>query len=91
MDEILETDYQWIFVETYYESGSGLHGDVHVRPLPGQEPFKNWYRVECSKKMRDPVINPVPTKFKIWAKVTNRRGTPLIYTNPSWPYTVIKD
>ena len=26
-----------IIVETYYESGSGLHGDIHVRPIAGQQ------------------------------------------------------
>ncbi len=91
MEEILETDYQWIFVESYYESGSGLHGNIHVRPLAGQEPFKTHYRVECSKEMRNPAINPVPSKFKIRAKVTNRQGTPLVYSNHTWPYSVIED
>lgn len=89
MPSTLNTDYQWITVESYYESGSGLHGNVHVRPLPGQGPFKTNYRVECSHDMLDPKIYPVGTKFSIRAKVINRQGTPIVYTNYKWPYEVI--
>jgi hypothetical protein len=29
--------YYTLIVETYYESGSGLHGDIHVRCVEGQQ------------------------------------------------------
>jgi hypothetical protein len=54
-----------IKVESYYESGSGLHGDVHVRPLPGQSPYETWMRVECKKLLMDPKVFKVGTKFLI--------------------------
>ena len=34
-----EEPYIQIVVETYIESGSGLHGDIHVRPIAGQQLF----------------------------------------------------
>lgn len=90
MSEVLETGYQYIIVESYHESGSGLHGDVHVRPIPGQEPYKTFYRVGCSHELFDPKVYPVGTKFRIRAKVTNRQGSPYIYSNPTWHYDVIE-
>lgn len=87
----MKTDYQMLKVESYYESGSGLHGNVHIRPLPDQTPFDTWMRVECSKEMMNEQIHKVGTKFLIRAKITNRRGgTPFIYSSYAWPYTVIK-
>lgn len=78
----MKTDYQMIKVESYYESGSGLHGLVHIRPLPGQSPFETWMRVECSKELSNTSAYPVGTKFLIKAKITNRLGgTSFIYSN----------
>lgn len=86
----MEAEYQMIKVESYYESGTGLHGDVHVRPLPGQSPYKPSMRVECSKELMDPKVHKVGTKFLIKAKITNREGgTPFIYSSYAWPYTVL--
>lgn len=85
-------DYSMIKVESYYESGSGLHGDVHIRPLAGQSPFETRMRVECSKILMDSKVHKVGTKFLIKAKITNREGgTPFIYSSYAWPYTVLKD
>ena len=42
--------YQLVIVETFELSGSGLHGDVHVRPIPNQ-PFPTHLLVECSKSL----------------------------------------
>jgi hypothetical protein len=90
MSEIISTDYSWIIVESYYESGAGLHGVIHMRPVPGQNPYKPSYRVEGAKSiMRDPEIHPVGTRFKIWAKITNRQGTPFVYTNYNWNFEVL--
>src|ERR1700735_165312 len=41
-----EEPYILIVVETYLESGSGLHGDLHVRPIAGQSqvnPFRKTF------------------------------------------------
>jgi hypothetical protein len=70
----MNNDYQMIKVESYCESGSGLHGNVHIRPLPGQTPFETWMRVECSKDMMNPKLHSVGTRFLIKAKVTSRQG-----------------
>ena len=88
----MKTGYQMIRVESYNESGSGLHGDIHVRPLPGQSPFEIGMRVECSEKLVDTSLHPLGTKFLIKAKITNRQGgTPFIYSSYAWTYTVLKD
>lgn len=92
IDQEKMIEYQNINVESYYESGSGLHGNVHIRPLPGQSPYETWMRVECSKIMMDEKTHKVGTKFMIRAKITNRQGgPPFIYSSYAWPYKVIKD
>jgi hypothetical protein len=45
--------------------------------------------VECSKAMR--TQHPVGTKFRIFAKETDREGGPsFLYTHFSWPYEVVE-
>jgi hypothetical protein len=81
-----------IKVESYYESGSGLHGNGHIRPLLGQSPYEPWMRVECSKVLMDEKVHKVGSKFLIKAKITSREGgTPFIYSSYAWPYSVIKE
>ena len=64
-----EEAYRYVVVESYRESGSGLHGDVHVRPVAA-EGFSPRMRVECSKILsRD---YPVGTRFRIKAKLTDK-------------------
>lgn len=67
-------DYRMIKVESYYESGSGLHGNIHIRPLPNQSPYESGMRVECSKLLMDEKVYKVGTKFLIKAKITSREG-----------------
>lgn len=87
----MSNEYSYIKVESYYESGSGLHGTVHIRPLPGQSPYETWMRVECSKVMMDERVHKVGTKFRIRAKITSREGgTPFVYSSYAWPYTVVE-
>jgi hypothetical protein len=77
-----------IIVESYEPaSTSGLHGPVHIRPVPGQI-FPTTLQVECSKTMvRD---FPVGTKFRIKAKLTDREGgCEFLYTYFGWPYEVV--
>jgi hypothetical protein len=82
--------YHWIDVESYEPLyTSGLHGPVHVRPLPGQQ-FGTHLQVECSRKL---VRNyPVGTKFRIRAKLTDREGSgPYLYSHFKWKYYVLSD
>jgi hypothetical protein len=81
--------YSEIIVESYYESGSGLRGPVHIRPLPGQEPYLSSMRVSGSKTLENDY--PVGTKFRIQAKISQRQGGSFyIYTNPNWHFDVVK-
>lgn len=83
-------DYDFIIVESYYPvNTSGLHGPVHIRPMPNQEPFETTLHVECSKDLC--YDYPVGTQFKIKAKITQREeGSKFIYSHYSWKYEVLK-
>lgn len=52
-------------------AASGLHGQVHIRPVAGQQ-LPTTLFVECSKKL--PKAYPVGTNFRIRAKLTDREG-----------------
>ena len=82
-------EYSEIIVESYCpKSRTGLRGEVHIRPLPGQYPFDSELHVACSKKL--PYDYPLGTKFKIRAKLTQREdGAFYIYSNFNWPFEVI--
>jgi hypothetical protein len=52
--------YYTLIVETYRESGSGLHGDIHVRCVRGQE-FPQSLRTFTEKDASQlPRRNPIP-------------------------------
>lgn len=80
--------YQWVEVESYVaERTSGLHGTVHIRPVSGG-PFPSDLRVECSKEMSRNY--PVGTRFRIWAKLTDREGGgQFLYTSWRWKFEVL--
>jgi hypothetical protein len=80
--------YEWVEVESFVPSKtSGLHGKVHVRPLPGQR-FATDLHVECSRKIRTGY--PVGTRFRILAKLTDREGGgEYLYSSWQWKYEVI--
>lgn len=81
--------YIWLIVETYRESGSGLHGDIHVRPVPGQG-IPTDLRVRFSKSARR--AYPIGTKFRVPAKITDREGGgKFVHTNHAWDYEVFDD
>jgi hypothetical protein len=81
--------YYTLIVETYHESGSGLHGDIHVRCVEGQ-PFPSSLRIRSPKEMRRKY--PVGTRFQIFAKLTDKEGgNPFLHTHHNWPYTVLED
>ena len=83
-------NYELIIVESYYPNfTSGLHGPIHIRPLPNQEPFSQFMHVECSKDLS--YNYPVGTQFRIKAKITQREGgAKFIYSHYSWIYDVLK-
>jgi hypothetical protein len=79
--------YRYVVVESYRESGSGLHGDVHIRPVTA-EGLPPGLRVECSKNLsRD---YPVGTKFRIKAKLTDREDDgEFLYSYFGWKFEVL--
>jgi hypothetical protein len=79
--------YRTVVVESYYESGSGLHSDVHVRPV-ASEGLPPGIRVECSRVLtRD---FPVGTRFRIKAKLTDKEGGgEFLYSYFGWRFDVL--
>jgi hypothetical protein len=81
--------YVWLIVETYRERGSGLHGDIHVRPIPGQVVPPS-YRVRFPKAPRR--AYKLGQRFRVPAKITDKEGgNKFVHTNHAWDYVVIKD
>lgn len=79
--------YREILVESYRASASGLHGDIHMRPVAGQGLTSDLH-VECSKELSRKY--PVGTRFRIRAKLTDREGRgEYLYSSHLWPVTVI--
>jgi hypothetical protein len=82
-----EEPYYTIVVETYRISGSGLHGDIHVRPVAGEQ-FPQTLHVRCPKAMRR--AHPIGTRFRIYAKLTDKEGgNPFLHTHHNWDYEVL--
>jgi hypothetical protein len=80
--------YSWVVVESFRPSSTaGLHGDIHVRPVPGQGLDTDMF-VECSKEL---VNNyEVGTRFRIKAKITDKEGSrPFLYSYFGWFYEVL--
>ena len=76
-----------IVVETYIESGSGLHGIIHVRPIAGQQVPQS-LRVRFPKALRH--AHPIGTRFRVYAKLTDREGRgEFVHTNHAWDVEVI--
>lgn len=78
-----------VMVESYYEAGSGLHGDVHIRPV-AELGYPTTLRVRCSKSLsRD---YHVGTRFWIFAKLTDREGgAEFLSSHHSWDYEVVRE
>src|SRR5271168_1049548 len=82
-----EEPYIRIIVETYHESESGLHGDLHVRPIEGQGISQN-LRVRFPKAIRR--AHDVGTHFLVYAKVTDKDGgNEFVHTNHAWDVEVL--
>ena len=87
----MKKEYEYIFVESYKpEVNKGYHGEIHIKPIAGQEPYTEDMHVECSKDLS--YDYPIGTKFRIKAKITNKEGgKPFVYSHYSWSYEVLKD
>ena len=82
-----EEPYFTLIVETYRESGSGLHGDIHVRCVEGQE-FPPTFRIRFPMAPR--FAHPVGSRFQILAKLSDKEGgNNFLHSNHAWPYTVL--
>lgn len=84
-----DQNYAEIIVESYKPKvNKGYHGEVHIKPIAGQEPYTEDMHVACSKVLSENY--PVGTKFKIKAKITSKEGgKPFAYCHYSWPYDVL--
>jgi hypothetical protein len=82
-----EEPYIRVVVETYRESGSGLHGDIHVRPIAGEQ-LPQSLRVRFPKSLRH--AHPIGTRFLVYAKLTDREGgSDFVHTNHAWDVEVL--
>jgi len=83
------TAYYLIVVESFYPtSTSGHHGDVHIRPAPGQA-FPQSLFVACSRRMVTDY--PVGTRFRIKAKLVEKdTGAAFLYCYHGWRFDVVK-
>ena len=80
--------YEQIVIETYHEVKSGKSSRIHARPIEEQG-YSTSLDVECSRAMRK--SHPVGTRFKVWAKLTDREGGgEYLYTSWQWPYKVVE-
>jgi len=81
--------YRQVMVESFRPSStSGLHGEIHVRPLAGQPGISTTLKVECSKELSRQY--PVGTQFELTAKLTDREGGgEYLYSYFRWKYKVI--
>ena len=81
--------YKQIIIQTYYEVKSGKSSNIHARPIEGQG-YPTTIDVECSRKMR--TEHPTGTKFRVWAKLTDRDGGgDYLYTFHKWPYEIVDE
>lgn len=78
--------YEYIIVESFNPRVKSTN-PTHIRPILGQGIYSTEMMVECSRKL---LTYPIGTRFKIYAKITNREGgTDFIYTNYNWLFEVI--
>jgi hypothetical protein len=82
-------DYDYITVQSVFTKESGKHGPIHIKPLPGQEPYLETMFVQCSKTISNDY--PLGTKFRIRAKiVTPKNKRPFVSSHYTWPFEVIE-
>ena len=75
-------------VESYIPKiKTGKHGLLHIRPLPGQEPFSPSISVSCAKEMSNDY--PVGTKFiarvnREFKAYKDKSKPNVIWGHPKW-------
>jgi len=67
-----------IIIETFRAHGEPSANAVRARAFPGQGVSTD-LRVECARRIRRDY--PVGTLFRVWADLTDREGTPFLYTD----------
>ncbi len=89
-NQMKKPEYDFIIVESFIpKKTSGRHGNIHIKPVEGQDPYNSEMFVQCSKELANNY--PVGTRFRIKAKITRREGgTPFIYSSYNWTYEVLK-
>lgn len=81
--------YRDVIIETYKASREQSSNKIRARPIAGQNLSLN-AKVSCSESIR--YKNPIGTKFKTRAKITDRLcGTQFLYTKPNGTYTIVTD
>jgi hypothetical protein len=62
---------------------------LQIRPMAGQA-FATSLSVQCARRLRDPGLHPVGTRFLLLAKLTDRQGgTPFLYAYHGDPDVVL--
>lgn len=86
-----DAEYQYIIVESFRPLvTAGLHGDIHIRPIPGQDPYLPTMHVQCDKIMSDTKVYPLGTRFRIKAKIVHyHTGAKFVSTHYTWPFEVL--
>jgi hypothetical protein len=80
---------QDVIIETYKAIKEQSSNKIRVRPITGQG-LSTDAKVSCNETIR--YNNPLGTKFRARAKITDRQGgTQFLYTNPHGKYTVVSD
>jgi hypothetical protein len=82
--------YHYVIVESFWmANNSGHRGNVHVRPIPGQI-FEPKYLLEGPKEMVDTSRYPIGTRFRVRAKLTDRKGKgEFLWMHHTWPFPVV--
>jgi hypothetical protein len=80
--------YYYILIKTYQQSRESSVNKIRAFPLAGQG-LDTTLKVNCSTAMRDSY--PVGSVFRVIAKITDREGTPFVYSNHTWEYILIEE
>ncbi len=80
--------YYLVAVKTSLRTSGGAYSENRINPLPGQG-FDPKLNVEWSRTIRDKY--PTGTVFLIWAYLTDREGSPFLYSYPSWDFEIVRE
>jgi len=82
----MDGGYRFFYIETIRFTGGGSSNSIRARPLPNQDVDTSFF-TECSTSERR--SNPIGTVFRIKGKITDREGSPFLYTSYRWPIEVV--